>query len=65
MTDSGRVYHRSCTGPALQTVEQHAQDQDITLFASCFCPFVQRVWTALEYLEIPYKVRQSCRESYL
>lgn len=55
MTDSGKVYHRSCTGPALQTVQQHAQDQDITLFAGCFCPFVQRVWAALEYLHIPYK----------
>ncbi|KAG2108665.1 uncharacterized protein F5147DRAFT_694312 [Suillus discolor] len=60
MTDSGKVYHRSCTGLALQTVEQHVQDQDITLFATCFSPPVQRVWSALEYLEIPYKVRESC-----
>lgn len=55
-TDSGRVYHRECTGAALETVKQHVDDQDITLFASCFCPFVQRVWVALEYLQIPYKV---------
>ncbi|KAG0694027.1 glutathione S-transferase [Suillus ampliporus] len=54
-TDSGKVYHRECTGPALETVQQHAHDQDITLFAGCFCPFVQRVWAALEYLQIPYK----------
>ncbi|KAG1735627.1 glutathione S-transferase [Suillus paluster] len=53
--DSGKVYHRSCTGPALQTVQQHTHNQDITLYASCFCPFVQRVWAALEYLQIPYK----------
>lgn len=24
---------------------------------ACFCPFVQRVWAAFEYLEIPYHVR--------
>lgn len=55
-TDSGKVYHRECTGTALETVKQRVHDQDITLFAGCFCPFVQRVWVALEYLQIPYKV---------
>jgi hypothetical protein len=54
--DSGRVYHTQCTGDALKTVEAHQSDQDITLFGSCFCPFVQRVWVAFEVLEIPYKV---------
>ncbi|KAG0692412.1 hypothetical protein DFH29DRAFT_817595, partial [Suillus ampliporus] len=58
-TDSGKVYHRECTGPDLATVQQHAHDQDITLFAGCFCPFVQRVWAALEYLQIPYKASGS------
>ncbi|KAJ7872081.1 thioredoxin-like protein [Mycena leptocephala] len=48
-------YHLECTGPALDTVKQHSDAQDITLFGSCFCPFVQRVWAALEYLQIPYK----------
>ncbi|SJL02590.1 related to glutathione-S-transferase [Armillaria ostoyae] len=54
--DTGRSYHRSCTGLALETVTKHPSSgtQDITLFGSCFCPFVQRVWVALEYLEIPY-----------
>jgi glutathione S-transferase len=36
-------------------VKAHENDQDITLFASCFCPFVQRVWVAFEVLGIPYK----------
>ncbi|KAG6840094.1 hypothetical protein C0991_008992 [Blastosporella zonata] len=27
-----------------------------TLFGSCFCPFVQRVWVSFEFLGIPYKV---------
>ncbi|KAI5981128.1 glutathione S-transferase [Pisolithus orientalis] len=54
--DTGKSYHKQATGAALETVQQHATDQDITLFAGCFCPFVQRVWVALEYLEIPYKV---------
>ncbi|KAJ6567765.1 thioredoxin-like protein [Mycena vulgaris] len=48
-------YHLKCTGAALQTVERHSDAEDITLFGSCFCPFVQRVWVALEYLGIPYK----------
>ncbi|KAI5982778.1 glutathione S-transferase [Pisolithus albus] len=54
--DTGKSYHKQATGPAFDTVQRHATDQDITLFAGCFCPFVQRVWVALEYLEIPYKV---------
>ncbi|KAJ7368788.1 thioredoxin-like protein [Mycena albidolilacea] len=48
-------YHLKCTGAALDTVTQHSEAEDITLFGSCFCPFVQRVWIALEYLQIPYK----------
>ncbi|KAI6158533.1 glutathione S-transferase [Pisolithus thermaeus] len=54
--DTGKSYHKQATGVAFDTVQQHATDQDITLFAGCFCPFVQRVWVALEYLGIPYKV---------
>ncbi|KAN0085796.1 valine---tRNA ligase [Tylopilus felleus] len=56
MTDTGKSYHKHCTGDALQTVQRHAVDEDITLFAGCFCPFVQRAWVTLEYLGIPYKV---------
>ncbi|KAJ7498526.1 thioredoxin-like protein [Mycena latifolia] len=48
-------YHLQCTGLAMQTVERHSNAEDITLFGSCFCPFVQRVWVALEFLGIPYK----------
>jgi glutathione S-transferase len=54
-SDSGRAYHISCTGDALITVEAHQKAEDITLFGSCFCPFVQRVWVAFEVLQIPYK----------
>ncbi|KAF8885770.1 hypothetical protein BD779DRAFT_1532367 [Infundibulicybe gibba] len=54
--DSGKHYHNQCTGNALTTVNKHTADEDITLFGSCFCPFVQRVWVAFEYLGIPYKV---------
>ncbi|KAF9226291.1 glutathione S-transferase [Gyrodon lividus] len=58
MTDTGKHYHNECTGEALETVQRHTADQDITLFAGCFCPFVQRAWATLEYLGIPYKVRE-------
>lgn len=54
--DSGKLYHNQCTGLALETVNRHLISEDITLFGSCFCPFVQRVWVAFEYLGIPYKV---------
>jgi len=53
--DAGKHYHNECTGAALDTVKQHENPSDITLFGSCFCPFVQRVWVAFEYLGIPYK----------
>ena len=55
-SDSGKTYHTECTGDALVTVKAHEKDEDITLFGSCFCPFVQRVWMTFEILGIPYKV---------
>ncbi|PFH50409.1 hypothetical protein AMATHDRAFT_145151 [Amanita thiersii Skay4041] len=56
--DSGKLYHIKCTGDALVTAEAHSVDAPITLFGACFCPFVHRVWVALEYLGIPYKVNE-------
>lgn len=55
-TDSGRSYHLKCTGEALTTADAHSNPSSLTLFGSCFCPFVQRVWVALEYLNIDYQV---------
>ncbi|KAF9266111.1 hypothetical protein L218DRAFT_858433 [Marasmius fiardii PR-910] len=55
MTDTGKPYRVECTGIALETVKVHSSSQDITLFGSCFCPFVQRVWAAFQFLDIPYK----------
>ncbi|KZT66579.1 glutathione S-transferase [Daedalea quercina L-15889] len=53
--DSGKLYHLQCTGIAKATADAHSTPKDITLFGSCFCPFVQRVWAALEHLGIDYK----------
>jgi glutathione S-transferase len=55
-TDQGRKYHETATGDALPTVQLHEKDAPITLFGSCFCPFGQRVWAALEFYGIEYKV---------
>jgi glutathione S-transferase len=55
--DSGKSYHLKCTGDALETAEAHSAPSPLTLFGSCFCPFVQRVWVALEELGIEYHVR--------
>jgi len=54
--DSGKSYHKECTGLALETANKHQDiNADITLFGGCFCPFVQRVWATFEYLGVPYK----------
>jgi hypothetical protein len=54
--DSGKAFHKKCTGSALETVNNHQDNADITLFGGCFCPFVQRVWVTFEHLGVPYKV---------
>ncbi|KAK8055599.1 glutathione-S-transferase theta- GST [Apiospora rasikravindrae] len=47
--------HPVATGLAKETVDKHAADQPLKLFAGWFCPFVQRVWLALEEKGIPYQ----------
>ncbi|PWN19392.1 hypothetical protein BCV69DRAFT_251133 [Microstroma glucosiphilum] len=51
----GANYHRQCTGAALRTVEAHSTPQPLTLYGAAFCPFVHRVWIALEVLGVPYR----------
>jgi len=48
------------TGLALETVNAHSEDQnqDLRAFFSWFCPFVQRVWIALEEKNIPYQYHE-------
>ncbi|PGG99406.1 hypothetical protein GX51_06340 [Blastomyces parvus] len=50
-----KTYHKKASGPAAVTVKKHARETDLKLFGSCFCPFVQRVWIALEVKGIPYQ----------
>ncbi|PQE25861.1 glutathione transferase protein [Rutstroemia sp. NJR-2017a BBW] len=65
-----KTYHKKASGLALNTVKKHSKENDLKLFGSCFCPFVQRVWIALEakglqyqYVEVdPYKKPQSLLE---
>ncbi|KAI0684545.1 glutathione S-transferase [Cytidiella melzeri] len=52
--DSGKSYHLKCTGDALTTADAHSELATLTLFGSCFCPFVQRVWAALEEFGLDY-----------
>ena len=54
--DTGRGYHKIATGAALTTVKEHESERDLTLFGANFCPFVQRVWVAFEFLKLPYQV---------
>lgn len=53
--DDKKSYHTKATGKALETVKNHSKDNDLKLFGSCFCPFVQRVWISLEHKKIPYQ----------
>ncbi|KAL1964710.1 hypothetical protein VTN77DRAFT_6736 [Rasamsonia byssochlamydoides] len=50
-----KTYHKKATGQAVATVKKHSKECDLKLYASCFCPFVQRVWIALEVKGIPYQ----------
>ncbi|KAL7276132.1 hypothetical protein RUND412_000895 [Rhizina undulata] len=67
---SQKTYHKKASGQAMQTVKRHSKNNELKLFGSCFCPFVQRVWIALEvkglnyqYIEVdPYKKPQSLLE---
>ena len=62
-----KTYHKQASGLAAKTAERHSAENDLKLYGSCFCPFVQRVWISLErkgidyqYLEIdPYEKPKS------
>ncbi|KAJ5216925.1 hypothetical protein N7468_009933 [Penicillium chermesinum] len=47
--------HPEATGAAKSLVDQHQAEQPLKLYAGWFCPFVQRVWLALEEKQIPYQ----------
>ena len=48
-TMSQKAYNTKATGPALATVEAHSTPQPLTLYGSCFCPFVQRILEIFQY----------------
>ncbi|KAL2823883.1 hypothetical protein BDW59DRAFT_173178 [Aspergillus cavernicola] len=52
---SQKKYHTKATGSAAETVANRSEESDLKLYGSCFCPFVQRVWIALELKGIPYQ----------
>jgi glutathione S-transferase len=52
---SKKTYHKKATGPALTTVKNHSKEDDLKLYGSAFCPFVQRVWISLEHKSLPYQ----------
>ncbi|KAJ4300776.1 hypothetical protein N0V90_002864 [Kalmusia sp. IMI 367209] len=47
--------HPEATGPASRTVKAHEADYRLKLYSGWFCPFVQRVWIALEEKKIQYQ----------
>ncbi|KAL4752986.1 hypothetical protein BDW72DRAFT_201946 [Aspergillus terricola var. indicus] len=50
-----KSYHTQATGAAAETAAKHSKESDLKLYGSCFCPFVQRVWIALELKGLPYQ----------
>ncbi|KAF2484351.1 glutathione S-transferase [Neohortaea acidophila] len=53
-----KTYHKQPTGEALKTANAHSADNELTLYGSCFCPFVHRVWISLEHKGLPYAYRE-------
>ncbi|KXN87456.1 Glutathione S-transferase omega-1 [Leucoagaricus sp. SymC.cos] len=50
--------HPYATGAAAETVAKHQDPQELVFWAGWFCPFVQRVWIALEERGIPYQYKE-------
>ncbi|KAK9897987.1 glutathione-S-transferase [Cystobasidium minutum MCA 4210] len=50
--------HPTATGKAIKIVEAHHDPQDFVFYSGWFCPFVQRVWAALEEKGIPYQYKE-------
>ncbi|KAH7414140.1 glutathione S-transferase [Phaeosphaeria sp. MPI-PUGE-AT-0046c] len=50
-----KTYHKKATGHALTTVKNHSKEDELKLYGSAFCPFVQRVWISLEHKRLPYQ----------
>jgi len=50
--------HPTATGLAVMVVEAHQDKQDLVFYSGWFCPFVQRVWIALEEKGIPYQYKE-------
>lgn len=46
---------RRATGAAAATAKKHSRDNDVKLYAACYCPFSQRVWIALEAKGLAYQ----------
>ncbi|KAJ5286639.1 hypothetical protein N7478_002325 [Penicillium angulare] len=55
MSNGNKAYHTKATGLAATTAARHSAETNLQLYGSCFCPFVQRVWIALELKGIPYQ----------
>ncbi|KAF1831852.1 hypothetical protein BDW02DRAFT_605319 [Decorospora gaudefroyi] len=52
---SKKTYHKKATGNAWTTAKNHSKEEDLKLYGSAFCPFVQRVWISLEHKQISYQ----------
>lgn len=50
-----QVPPRRASGAAAATVRKHAREHEMKLYATCYCPFSQRVWIALEAKGLGYQ----------
>ncbi|KAK5115996.1 hypothetical protein LTR62_000452 [Meristemomyces frigidus] len=50
-----KTYNKQPTGLAAKTAQSHADEKELKLYGSCFCPFVHRVWISLEHKKLDYQ----------
>jgi len=58
---SKKTYHKKATGNALTTVKNHAKEEDLKLYGSCFW-YVIITWTVnlVRYADTSKSIRPAC-----
>ena len=58
MSDQDKNLSTALSGPALELASRHTTSQQLKLYGSWFCPFVQRAWITLEEKKAQYQYHE-------